>query len=269
MKISNKEFQMLSVFIRENFGVNLSEAKKGLVVSRMANVLRELDMDSFSEYFEYLAAASNTDPVAELINKITTNHTYFYRENKHFEFLKEVVLPERAPKSGKTSLRMWSAGCSVGAEPYSMAMVIADYFGTRYYDRNVKILATDISSNVLKMAEGGNYHEGYMQDIPSRWKKIYFKNCGEECYTVNDLIKREIVFKRFNLLSRFPFKDKFDVIFCRNVMIYFQEDLKRALVDKFYHALKPGGYLFIGHSEVIDKNATMLRYIKPAIYRKD
>jgi len=267
MNITDKEFEMISEFVRSRFGINLHEGKRNLVISRLGNTIRELNLTSFTEYFQYLADASDDGPVVEMLNRLTTNHTYFYREEKHFEFLRSVVLPELAPVSSSQQVRIWSAGCSIGAEPYSISMVLADYYGTRFEGKDVKVLATDISTKALTSAKAGLYQDGAVERMPEKWRKQYFTDRGQG-FIVKTRLKEKVVFKRLNLLSKFPFKDQFDVIFCRNVMIYFEEDVKRELVRQFYKALKPGGYLFIGHSEVIDKKSVDFKYVRPAVYKK-
>ena len=191
------------------------------------------------------------------------------RENAHFEYFKNEVLPYWKSVAKQNDLRVWSAGCSSGEEPYTLAMIMADYFGSGKALWDTKVLATDISVQVLSMAEKGIYSAEAMQAIPEHWKVNHFKKIDEQNYQISNQLKQEVVFRIFNLMDdAFPFKKKFHVIFCRNVMIYFDDVTKRQLVKKFYDMMEPGGYLFIGHSESIARDETSYKYVKPAVYRK-
>lgn len=167
-------------------------------------------------------------------------------------------------------MRIWSAACSSGEEPFTLAMLIDEYFGGNKAGWDTTILASDISQKVLDMAKTGIYSEEKMSDVPERWKKKYFKDQGSGQYMISDAIRREVVFGRINLMDEvFPFKKKMHVIFCRNVMIYFDNEVKEKLVNHLYEITEPGGYLFIGHSEGLNREKTRYRYIMPAVYRKD
>ncbi len=270
IKISEPEFKQLADYMKNNYGINLKTEKKYLVVGRLQNLLLEKQMKSFSEYFDYIIADKSGDAVTGLVDRITTNHTYFMREGDHFEYLKSTLLPYWLSSSANNrDLRLWSAGCSTGEEPYTLAMVIADFFGpNKTWD--TRILATDISDQAITRARQGIYLNEQITALPSYWKKNYFTMIDNEKSTVIDTIKHEVIFSRFNLMSKhFPFKKKFHLIFCRNVMIYFDALTKIELINKFYEATEPGGYLFVGHSESLDRKASNYRYIMPAIYRKE
>lgn len=204
-----------------------------------------------------------------LLSKLTTNHTYFMREPEHFKFFTETFLPECEQKNKNKSIRIWSAGCSSGEEPYTIAMTLADYFGAKKKEWNTKILATDISLRVLDKAKNAIYSDESLKDVPAMWKNKYFTNIGDGCVEVKQNFKDEVVLKQLNLMSNFVFPQPFDIIWCRNVMIYFDTPTKNALVNKYYKVLKPGGYLFIGHAETIAKDATKFKYVMPAIYKKE
>jgi len=240
------------------------------VTGRLSNVLAEKNFVSFAEYFDYLVADKTGDAVVTLIDKITTNHTFFMREVDHFNFFKEKVLPQLMSTSRDKDLRIWSAGCSSGEEPYTLAMLLDEFFGVDKKWWDAKILATDISSRVLDIAVKGIYNNESIAMIPAYWKLSYLEKLGNEKSVLIPKIRNEVIYRKFNLMDRnFPFKKKFHVIFCRNVMIYFDNKTKIDLVKKFYDLTEPGGYLFIGHSESLDRNETAYKYIMPAVYRKE
>jgi chemotaxis protein methyltransferase CheR len=271
LNITDREFCRLSEYIKSNYGINLSDKKKALVVGRLQNILVEKNFNSFSEYTDYVMNDKTGDAVRMLISKITTNYTYFMREPEHFDYFKNVALPYWYDKlSNIKDLRIWSAGCSSGEEPYTLSMIIADFFGKDKGLWDTKILATDISTKVLEEAKKGVYSNESLESIPKIWKNLYFNRYDNDNSVVDDSIKREVLFRPFNLMTTtFPFKKKFHVIFCRNVMIYFDAETKRELVNKFYEYTEYGGYLFIGHSESLNREETKYKYIKPAVYRKE
>jgi chemotaxis protein methyltransferase CheR len=267
--ITKTEFGQLTAFIKENYGIHLKAEKEALVIGRLQNVLIQNGFKSFSEYYDYLIADKSGMAVSTLLDKITTNHTYFMREADHFNYFQNVVLPYLEKKVTDRDLRIWCAGCSSGEEPYTLAMILDEYFekDKMYWDK--KVLATDISSKVLDEANKGIYANKEIDTLPSKWKLKYFNKVDTENSVFNDKIKNEVIFRKFNLMETvFPFKKKFHVIFCRNVMIYFDEKTRNQLVSKFHDSLEAGGYLFIGHSEALNREATNLKYVMPAIYRK-
>jgi len=204
-----------------------------------------------------------------LIDKITTNHTFFMREADHFYYFRDTVLPYLTRTVKEKDLRIWSAGCSTGEEPYTLAMIIDEFLGREKMLWNSKILATDISAKVLDVAQRGIYSNEEIASLPAQWRLNYFKKFNHEKSILIDRIINEVIYRKFNLMEGiFPFKRKFHVIFCRNVMIYFDNKTKDELVNKYYQQLEPGGYLFIGHSESLNRETTRLKYIMPAVYRK-
>jgi chemotaxis protein methyltransferase CheR len=270
INITEREFTRLAEFIKSNYGINLKEEKKSLVMGRLNNVLMQKNFHSFSEYYDYLIADTTGDAVALLIDKITTNHTFFMREADHFHYFRDKVLPYLIGKLKEKDLRIWSAGCSTGEEPYTLAMIIDECLGSEKYLWDSKILATDISSKVLDIAQRGMYDNEEIATLPIQWRLNYFKKYDSGKSIIADKIRNEVIFRKFNLMEPvFPFKRKFHVIFCRNVMIYFDSNMRNALVNKYYQQLEPGGYLFIGHSESLDRGATRFKYIMPAVYRKE
>jgi chemotaxis protein methyltransferase CheR len=261
--LTDREFGELVAYMKTNYGINL-EKKRLLIESRLYSVLAEKKVSSFTEYFD-LVRRSGSGELNTMLNKLTTNHTYFMREPGHFRFFQDVILPQQEKTNREHDLRIWSAGCSTGEEAYTAVMVMKDFFGAQNWD--YRILATDISTRVLEEAQRGVYPEESLKDVPPRWRKRYFGRDGQT-YLLSDEVKREVIYKRLNLMDPFPFTKPFDLIFCRNVMIYFEQETKNGLVAKFYDALKPGGYLFIGHSETIQRDSSGFRYIEPSIYQK-
>lgn len=267
--MTDQEFSQLAQFIKHRTGIHLKSEKRALLSGRLQRTLQDKEMSTFSEYYNDLRRNSNGKEVALLVDKITTNHTFFMRETDHFTFFQREVLPELVRRKSQRDLRIWSAGCSSGEEPYTLSMIIDEYFGGQKQGWDTQLLATDICSAVLDEARIGQYTEDELKNIPDLWKRRYFRQLGEGLYTVADNLRNEVIFRRFNLMEEsFPFKRKFDVIFCRNVMIYFDDATRKALVQKFYEMTEPGGYLFIGHSESLNRVQTPYRYIMPAVYRK-
>ena len=269
MEIKKDEFLMFANFIRINFGINLTEKKTTFIISRLGSTIEKHGFDNFSDYFKYIVDDKSGEAIIEFINKITTNHTYFYREEKHFEFFQSDVLPYimEVEKHAK-DIRIWSAGCSSGEEPYTLTMLLNELVGYELTTWDSKILATDLSNYVLLKGKSGIYPYDSLKYLPSSWGKKYFKDIDESNVVIDNKIKNNVIFRRFNLMEPFPFRKKFHLILCRNVMIYFNEETKNELIEKFHDFLEPGGYLFIGHSETIDRNKSRFNYIRPAIYRK-
>ncbi|HMM19801.1 MAG TPA: protein-glutamate O-methyltransferase CheR [Selenomonadales bacterium] len=267
--ITDREFMDLVQFIKLNYGINLAE-KKSLVLGRLHNYILQGGFGSFSAYFRHVVSDPTGQAVVVLIDKLTTNHTYFMREPQHFAFLERVVLPYLAKAGGAArDLRIWSAGCSTGEEPYTLAMMIDSFFGSEKRQWDAKILATDISTMALGKGKQGIYPSSGLEGLPENWKKRYFRPYNQENHILTEQIRSEVVFRRFNLINEaFPFKKKFHVIFCRNVMIYFDAEARRDLIRRFYQQTEPGGYLFIGHSESVNRSETKYEFVAPAVYRK-
>jgi chemotaxis protein methyltransferase CheR len=266
--IDEAEFRQIADFIHDNYGIKLGKEKKQLVLGRLHSVLTQKKINSFAEYFRQVVADKTGNEVITLLDRITTNHTFFMRENQHFEYFRDKVLPYLAMAANDRDLRIWSAGCASGQEAYTLAMILADAFGSKT-GWNRAVLATDISSNALNKAVCGTYLESEMAGLPAVWRRDYFQKANDTKWSVRDGLKKEVIFRRFNLMEPvFPFRKKFHVIFCRNVMIYFDEPTKRRLIGKFYNMTVPGGYLFIGHAESLCREECGYRYIAPGIYRK-
>ncbi len=269
--ITDREFSELVEFIRSSYGINLAK-KRSLVLGRLYNYIAQSGFDSFSEYFQYIVSDTTGKAGTILVNKLTTNHTYFLREPQHFEFLERVALPYlvKAAAREDRDLRVWSAGCSTGEEPYTLAMIIDSFLGPEKRLWDAKILATDISTAVLDKARQAVYLNSQLETMPGNWRTKYFRRLDDEYSALNETIRQEVIFRRFNLMNEaLPFKKKFHIIFCRNVMIYFEADTKRELLNRFYEHMEPGGYLFVGHSESVNRHESKFSFVAPAIYRKD
>ena len=267
--LNDSDFNKLREIVYKEAGIKLSDVKKVLVQSRLLKRLRELKIISFTDYYNYLIENYETEKI-NFINLITTNKTDFFRENDHFEFMKCVILPD-VEKKNLSELRIWSAGCSSGEEPYTIAMVAKEYFKNKK-PPEILILATDIDTQVLQKAKDGLYPEEHLAPVEERYIKTYFSReviNGEIYYRVNDSLKECVYFRRLNLLQeQYPMKKQFDIIFCRNVIIYFDRDSQRKLFDKFYNYLKDDGYLLIGHSENITNVTDKFILHGRTIYRK-
>lgn len=269
LKITDDEFKLLSKYIKEHSGINLKEEKKALLVGRLSNMLINLGFDSFMRYYQFLRNDKEGKELSRLIDKVTTNHTYFMREAEHFTFFSTEVLPYLEENVKNKDLRIWCAASSTGEEPYTLAMLLDEYFSRSKATWNKKLLATDLSTTVLEIAKKGVYTNDKINSLPKIWALNYFDKLSDGSYKVKSSLQRQVIFRRFNLLENvFPFKKKFHVIYCRNVMIYFDNETKMNLINKMYNSLEYGGYLFIGHSESINREHTRLKYIKPAVYRK-
>ncbi len=268
--ITDKEFRQLADFIKANYGINLKEEKRALVMGRLNNLLLSKNFGSFSAYFEHVVSDMSGEAVTTLMNRITTNHTFFMREADHFNFLRDKALPYFRHTLRQKDLRIWSAGCATGEEPSTIAMLIDEYFEKEKSLWDTKILATDISNKALNAAKAGVYSHESIACLPAQWRLNYFKKIDEENAVLVEKIRNEIIYRVFNLMdAAFPFKKKFHVIFCRNVMIYFDNKTKEELINKFYDITEQGGYLFIGHSESLNREACRYKYVMPAVYRKE
>ncbi len=267
-KIKRDEFLRLVKYMKDNYGINL-ENKLTLVEGRLWSVITRKGFNTFTEYFESVISDRTGVEAKTLVTRLTTNYTYFMREDQHYNFLVETVLPGLVSTLKEKDLRIWSAGCSSGEEPYTTAMVLDNFFGVNKAGWDTKILATDISPQVLEMAKTGVYPADRLENLSKEWIDRYFAREDTGGYRVKERIKNEVIFRSFNLMEKsFPFKKKFHVIFCRNVMIYFDQETRDALINRYYDALEPDGYLFIGLSETVSKENTRFVFVKPSIYHK-
>lgn len=267
--ISDEEFRRIAGFMKHRYGIDLSQ-KKVIVNGRLENYIKSGGWQNFDEFMNAVENDKTGNQEKMLVNFLTTNHTYFMREFEHFEYFKSVVLPWLKNKeSARKDLRIWCGAASSGEEPYMIAMVLADFFGIERRQWDTKVLATDISTKVLQKAMQGIYGVEQLKSMPEHWKKKFFKPVmGGTQFQVTPELKQEVIFRQFNLMDPFPFKKRMHTIFLRNVMIYFDETTKNELLHKVYDALEPGGYLFIGTTETLDRNSTPFQIIQPSIFRK-
>ncbi|SFD35853.1 CheR family methyltransferase [Pseudoalteromonas denitrificans] len=264
--LTDSEFTHIVDLVYKACGIVLGEHKREMVYSRLARRIRSLKLDNFEQYLDYLDSNKDKE-FSHFINAITTNLTSFFREMHHFEFLKNTLVPELIKKNRPTKrVRIWSAGCSTGEEPYSIAMTVANMFPIGW---DVKILATDLDSNVLAKASNGEYSANSTTGLEAETlKKWFFKDKQGDNYKVKPELKKMIHFKRLNLLQKWPMKGPFDFIFCRNVVIYFDIATKENLFQNYADILTPDSYLFLGHSESMSKEQKRFSGLGKTIYKK-
>ena len=272
--ISNEDFKRVSDVIYKHCGINLHDGKKTLVRARLAKRMRARKIDTVGKYLDYVLAMNDKKEFYDLVDSISTNLTSFFREKVHFDLLKEQFIPNMIARQekhgGPKRFRIWSAGCSSGEEPYTMAMTLKDAFkGTSGWE--VKILASDVSTRVLEKASSGLYEADKVKLVNPQLVSEYFNKevvNGNGMYRVKDELRKMIAFRYLNLMEPWPFKGAFDVIFCRNVMIYFDKPTQEKLVGRYYDCLRPEGLLCIGHSESLTGINHQYRYLQPATYAK-
>ncbi len=249
-------------------GIVLQDNKRALVEARVSLRLRALGMSSFGEYLELLRQDRTGEELVQLIDAVSTNVTHFFREDEHFRFLAEVT--EGWTRQGADRLRIWSAACSTGEEPYSIAMTVGTANGRRNAD--IRILATDISTRVLAEAQAGRYPEARLSTVPDDRRRTCFTRVsaeGETLFEVKPELRRLVMFRRLNFKAiPYPIRGTFDVIFCRNVMIYFDRPQRERMVREFARLLRPGGYLLVGHAETLIGMSDCFRVIRPSIYER-
>lgn len=266
MQILECDFERLVKFVKFKYGINLQD-KKFLVETRLSNYILDCGFRDFADYCTALYNDTSGREVANMINRITTNHTYFMRETEHFEHFVSVFLKDAVKTKKDRELCIWSAGCSFGNEPYNLAMCANEFFGSEKKNWDCRILATDVSFHALRNAKNGMYPEQDLEMLPPGWREKYFIKKAKGIYQVTDEIRNDVIFKYHNLMEPIEFKKTFDLILCRNVMIYFDERTKSLLCRRFYDATNEGGYLYIGHAEAAPEDMKYKK-IKTAIYRK-
>lgn len=264
--LSNEQYEFIRELIYEQCRINLGPHKKDLVTTRLSRRLRQHNLNDFESYIRLLQSNKGEDELYDLIDAISTNHTYFFREDNHFDFLKTKILPDARKRGG--TFRMWSAACSSGEEPYSAAILFDQFFRSQ---GNWKIECSDISTRILKKASEGIFPKERVDRIEKALVPRYFQEGQGEwkgSYRFKPEVRKHLNFQRLNLMDRkFPFSEKFDIIFCRNVMIYFDKPTQEDLVNRLCQYIKPGGYLYIGHAESLNPIKHPLKTIKPAIYQ--
>lgn len=268
MEITDGDFRRLVNFIQQHYGIDLSK-KRQLISGRLSYTIKAKGFAGFGPFIDQVIEKQDPGDIELVINKLTTNYTFFMREQEHFNFFRNTILPELVQRRQKERmLSIWSAGCASGEEPYTISMYVKDFLGAEAARWDARVLATDISQQALAKAQKGVY--ALPDTIPAAWKSKFFvpvPSAGDEQYQVAPVIRDNVIFRTFNLMDPIRFRLKFDVIFCRNVMIYFNQQTKDELVARFYEATEPGGYLLIGHSETMGRNPGY-RYLAPATFQK-
>lgn len=273
LTIGDAEFEAIRKLVKAKTGISLGLHKRDLVVSRLARRLRSLGLADFRAYVDYLGGDDGTEMV-QMINRITTNKTDFFREKHHFEYLTRTLLPDLAAAgeaSGKRVLRAWSAGCSSGEEPYSIAITLREFFANRP-GWDVKLLATDLDTSILEKASRGEYEAAALEPVPPAPLNKYFERQGrgdDARFSVKPELRSLITFRKFNLMHpEYPIKVPLDFVFCRNVLIYFEQEDKLAILRKFHKVIKPNGHIFVGHSESLMMAKDLFRYVATTVYQK-
>ncbi|MCB0280741.1 MAG: protein-glutamate O-methyltransferase CheR [Calditrichaeota bacterium] len=268
--LSQKEYSLIKDLVYEKFGISLGENKKSLVMGRLNKVLRGNGFSSFREYYNYLISDTSGEAVSTLINRISTNHTFFFFFHAHFDYLINNSLPlllNAMKKRGERTLRIWSCGCSSGEEAYTIAMLLQEFLEQSSETVEVAILATDISKDALDKGRAGLYSRENIERLPVKLRHKYFKTIDKNGYKLSEKIQRMVMFRRLNLMTNvFPFKQKFHSIFCRNVMIYFDTQTRLQLLSKLRNSLVPEGNLFLGLSESLGRSNDDYYYIQPGVY---
>jgi chemotaxis protein methyltransferase CheR len=268
--LTDADYEFLRRLVYEHSRINLGHDKRALVSARVAKRLRALEIGSYHEYCQRLKMEADVEELGNLVDVISTNHTHFFREEKHFDWLCAVLLPQwrSAHRTGEP-FRAWSAASSSGEEPYTLAIVLAEFFGL---DGSWTIDATDISTRVLARAEQAVYDAEKLAPVhPELLRRYFQRGTGqwEGSFRVREELRKHVRFQHLNLLqSQYPFSQRFQLIFCRNVMIYFDRPTQETLIGKLTEQLEPGGHLLVGHSESLSGIRHLLRQLQPAIYLK-
>lgn len=271
--ISDGLFQQYRTLIYQKTGINLSSEKKELLHARLGKRLRACGLETYEEYYKLIVNDQGGDEFTQFVNSVSTNFTSFFREQNHFNVLVGTILPALAHRAvtERRPLTLWSSACSSGEEPYTLAMVLDEYF-SQERGSGYRIIATDISTKVLDQAKRGIYSLDRIDKVPQAYlKKYLLKGVGKSAGYVKmkPSLREAISFRHFNLMESFPWRAEIDVIFCRNVMIYFDRQTQQQLINKFYDCLTPSGYLIIGHSESISSLEHRFKQIEATVFRKE
>lgn len=267
--MTDKELKQFSEFIYSELGIKITQTKKTMLQARLQRRLRTLNMRSYGQYLEYLQSLKGLEvELPQMVDAVTTNTTSFFREPKHFDYLSQIILPQWQKKHPGRTFAVWNAGCSSGEEPYTTAMTLMDYH-ERVSPLRFTIVATDISTDILKKAARAVYEDEKIGTIPVEFRRKYLlrsKDRSRRMVRIIPELRDTVSFRRLNFMDDFQFREKMDLIFCRNVMIYFDKKTQNELVQKFCNHLEPGGYLFIGHSESLAGTDLPLKQMAPATY---
>jgi len=270
-EIKDREFNTISTMIHNLCGINLHLGKKELVRARLSKRLRLLKLKSFSDYIDYISNDPKKEEFTIMVDLLSTNLTSFFRERTHFDFLKNDIIPLWGQKKENNEIRIWSAGCSSGEELYTLAIVVKEAHDL-LKGKDIKILGTDISTRMLKTAKEGIYSGDRIKKIPTDMRQKYFSKVRDDkspYYSVKPALRELVRIGRLNLLSEWPMKKQFDMIMCRNVMIYFDKPTQNEVINRFWKILKHEGYLMVGHSESLAGVKHMFSYVRPTIYKKN
>ena len=267
--MTEQEFMRIALFLKRKYGIDM-ERKKAIVEGRLENYVKSEGWMNYSQYMDAVEKDISGTLEKKLVDLLSTNHTYFMRESEHFDFMKKEILPWLKEKESQSKdLRIWCAASSSGEEPYTIAMVLMDFFGLEHHQWDTQVLATDVSTEILKQAIKGVYTKEQISPLPEHWKRRFFRNIvGTDQYKVTEELKKEVLFRKFNLMDPFPFRRKMHVIFLRNVMIYFDDVTKQRLLQKIYDSLEPGGYLFLGKTETLNRDNVPFHLVTPSVFRK-
>jgi chemotaxis protein methyltransferase CheR len=268
--MSEEVFGKLSCYIEKQSGIQMPVAKKTMLEGRLRRRLRELGMSTFDEYCDFLFSRTGSSEIVHMLDAVTTNKTEFFREPLHFEYLRQTILPEFIKKHQGEVFNIWSAGCSTGEEPYTIAVVLSEFARTTPAFR-FSVFATDLSTTVLEKARQAIYTEDKISHIPAELQKKYFarsRDRSKKLVRVSARLRAAVEFRRLNFMSTsYPLHNRFHVIFCRNVMIYFDRETKKTILHRLCGTLKPGGYFILGHSESITTIETPLTQVAPTVHR--
>jgi chemotaxis protein methyltransferase CheR len=267
LKLRREEFNKIRGLAEERFGLDLKPGKEELVLARLGRVLRDGGFTSFDDYYQYVVRDQTGDSLTTLIDALTTNFTSFFRGADHFDFLKTKIVPalRKRPKA-----RLWCAAAATGEEPFSIVFTLLEAAGMAAASK-VQVVATDISTRALAVAKRGVYADDRFAGVPEAVRRRYLlrgHEAAEGYYKVRPEIQRCVEFRRLNLIEKISHPESFPVIFCRNVMIYFNQETRHNVVNQLIDWLEPGGYLFVGHSESLNSRDFALDYVQPAIYQK-
>ncbi len=265
LTITDNDFNRLVKFVQSNYGIDLSQ-KRQLITGRLSTPLKQRGYTTFTDFVNHVLQTKDNDLITLLLDKLTTNYTFFMREKEHLDLFCKQIIPDIVQRHQRDkTLAIWSAGCSTGEEPYNITMFLFDYLGPQAGQWDTRLLATDISNRAMTAAKKGVYE--LPDTIPPDWKKKYFIPQAGGQYQVAPKVRDNVIFQPFNLMDPIRFRRKFDVIFCRNVMIYFDQPTKDALVRRFYDATVPGGYLLISKSENLSADMPYKR-LAPSTFQK-
>jgi len=269
--LSDKDFKRLSVYIQGNYGIKMPDVKKPILQGRLHKRLKKLQISDFKTYVDFVFSKEGESEIIHMIDVVSTNKTDFFREPVHFEYLEQEILPKIYKEKGGVKISVWSAGCSSGEEPYTLAIVLNE-FKEKNKGFDFEIIATDISTKVLKQGANAIYLEEKIDVIPLSLKKKYFlksKNPTEQKVKVVKELRQKVKFQRLNFMDKnYNINETFDIIFCRNALIYFERENQELVINKLSNKLKPNGYFFLGHSESITNMNVPLKSLIPTVFNK-